>query len=58
MLVNYRRLGSSSAEILRSYPALTSDDLESAWEYAALHAEEIDLAIRENEAGGDVWIER
>jgi uncharacterized protein (DUF433 family) len=51
VLVNYRRLGGSAADILRAYPALTPADLEDAWEYAAAHAEEIDRAIRENEAG-------
>jgi hypothetical protein len=30
---------------------LTPADLEVAWEYAAANAEEIDQAIRDNEAG-------
>jgi uncharacterized protein (DUF433 family) len=50
-VVNYRRLGASDARILEAYPSLTPDDLEAAWEYAAAHQEEIDRAIRENEAG-------
>jgi uncharacterized protein (DUF433 family) len=57
VLVNFRRLGGSHDEILRSYPSLTSADLESAWEYAAAHEEEIDRAIRENEAGAEGVVE-
>jgi uncharacterized protein (DUF433 family) len=48
VLVNYRRLGGSDAELLGSYPSLTPADLAAAWEYAAAHAKEIDDAIREN----------
>jgi uncharacterized protein (DUF433 family) len=57
VLVNYRRLGASDAEILRAYPSLTPADLEAAWEYAAANAEEIDTAIRENEAGEEGFVE-
>ena len=49
VLVNYRRLGSSDAEILQAYPSLTPADLEAAWEYAVANAAEIDQTIRENE---------
>jgi uncharacterized protein (DUF433 family) len=51
VLVNYRRLGGSDAEILRDYPSLTPADLEAAWAYYAANAQEIDRAIRENEEG-------
>ena len=57
ILVNYRRLGGSEADLLRDYPSLTSADLESAWEYAAAHTDEIDRAIRENEAGNEGLVE-
>jgi uncharacterized protein (DUF433 family) len=57
VLVNYRRLGGSVADILRAYPSLTSADLEAAWEYYAAHGDEIDRAIRENEAGADGFVE-
>jgi uncharacterized protein (DUF433 family) len=50
VLVNFRRL-SEDADILRAYPTLTPGDLEAAWAYAALHKDEIDSAIRENEEG-------
>ena len=53
VLVNFSRLGGSATDILRAYPALTPVDLQNAWEYAAMHAEEIDRAIRENEAGAE-----
>jgi uncharacterized protein (DUF433 family) len=51
ILVNYRRLGGSEADLLHAYPSLTPADLEAAWEYASANAEEIDRAIRENEEG-------
>lgn len=57
VLVNFRRLGGPDADILRSYPGLTVADLEAAWEYAAANAEEIDTAIRENEAGEEGFVE-
>jgi uncharacterized protein (DUF433 family) len=57
VLVNYRRLGGSTDDILRAYPSLSRLDLEDAWEYAATHAEEIDCAIRENEAGAEGAVE-
>jgi hypothetical protein len=36
---------------------LTPPDLEAAWDYAATNAEEIDVAIRENEAGREGFVE-
>jgi uncharacterized protein (DUF433 family) len=51
VLVNYRRLGGSDADLLSNYPSLTAADLEAAWEYAAGNADEINRAIRENEEG-------
>ena len=51
VLVNYRRLGGSDADLLRDYPGLTPADLEAAWEYSKSNVEEIDRAIRENEEG-------
>jgi uncharacterized protein (DUF433 family) len=57
-LVNYRQLGAcSDAEILEAYPTLEQADLVAAWEYAALHPEEIDQAIRENEEGEEGFVE-
>jgi uncharacterized protein (DUF433 family) len=53
ILVNYRRLGGSDAEILVAYPSLTRSGLEAAWTCADAHAEEIDCGIRENEEGAE-----
>jgi len=49
ILVNYRHLNASEADILQAYPSLTPMDLAAAWEYAAAHRDEIDRAILENE---------
>jgi uncharacterized protein (DUF433 family) len=39
----------SDAEILEAVQELTPADVETAWEYATAHAEEIDEAIHANE---------
>ncbi len=57
VLVGYRELGQSNAEILRGYPTLTTADLEAAWEYAAISAEEIERDIRQNEEGDPGFVE-
>jgi uncharacterized protein (DUF433 family) len=57
VLVNYRRLRGSDAELLRDYPSLTAADLEAAWRYYKGHEEEIDRAIRENEEGEEGLVE-
>lgn len=49
VLVNYRNLGVSDTELLKSYPTLRISDLENAWVYAEANAEEIKRAIQENE---------
>jgi uncharacterized protein (DUF433 family) len=53
----YRRLGMSDQQILAAVQGLTAADLEAAREYAAAHEEEIDRAIRENEAGAEGFVE-
>ena len=45
-----RRLGTSEADLLRSYPTLRAEDIAVAWAYARSHREEIEDNIRENEA--------
>jgi uncharacterized protein (DUF433 family) len=57
VLVNYRRLGGSEADIFRDYPSLTPVDLEAAWQYSTSNVEEIDRAIRDNEEGEDGVVE-
>ena len=49
-LENYRRQSWSEARILENYPTLRAADLVNAWAYADTHKEEIEQAIRENEA--------
>ncbi len=49
VLVQARRLGTSEAELLRSYPSLRAEDLANAWGYYRSHKEEIDRQVRENE---------
>jgi uncharacterized protein (DUF433 family) len=41
LLVQAKRLGTSEAELLRSYPTLRAEDLANAWAYARAHPEEI-----------------
>ena len=48
VLVGYRRLKKTDADLLRDYPSLTPADLQAAWEYYRAHPEEIDQAIRLN----------
>ena len=50
VLVHARRLGTSEAELLRSYPTLHAEDLANAWAYFRSHKEEIEQQILENEA--------
>lgn len=49
LLVAYRNHGLSEAELLNNYPGLTQADLSHAWDYAAMHAAEIAVAIRDND---------
>jgi uncharacterized protein (DUF433 family) len=56
-LINYRRLGASDGEILAAFPSLSRVDLESAFEYATSNNDEIERAIRENEAGEEGFVE-
>ena len=51
LLVSYRRLGLSEAQLLDNYPTLTANDLVNAWSYASAYGDEIDRAmIKQNEA--------
>lgn len=49
VLVQARRLGTSEADLLRSYPTLRAEDLANAWAYYRAHKHEIDQQIHENE---------
>ena len=50
VLEQARRLGTSEADLLRSFPTLRAEDIASAWSYARSHRAEIESDIRENEA--------
>ena len=50
LLVHARHLGVSEADLLRSYPTLTAQDLTNAWAYYRTHRAEIDAQITEKEA--------
>jgi len=56
-LVAYRRLGMTDREIMHAVQGLTPDDLDAAWEYAAMNEAEIDEAIRANEDGDEGMVE-
>lgn len=49
VLIQAKRLGTSEADLLRSYPTLRAEDLSNAWAYYRSHREEIEQQIRENE---------
>lgn len=49
LLVKARQLGTTEADILKSYPSLRAEDIVSAWAYYRSHKEEIEQQIRENE---------
>ncbi len=50
LLEQARKLGTSEADLLRSYPNLRAEDLSNAWAYVRAHPEEIARQIAENEA--------
>ncbi len=50
LLVQAKKLGTSEADLLRSYPMLRAEDLANAWAYYRSHREEIERQIEENEA--------
>lgn len=50
LLEQYRRLGTSEADLLASYPSLRAEDLVNAWAYARAHQDEIDRLIAEHES--------
>jgi len=48
-LIQAKRLGTSEADLLGSYPSLIAEDLSNAWAYYRSHKEEIEKQIKENE---------
>ena len=49
LLVQARKLGTSEADLLRSYPTLRAEDLANTWGYYRSYRKEIESAIRVNE---------
>jgi uncharacterized protein (DUF433 family) len=49
VLHRMRELGVSEADILRSYPTISAEDLSNAWHYARSHLAEIESQVRANE---------
>ena len=49
-LVEWKNLGLTDERILEHHPDLTQIDLDTAWEYYGAHREEIEQAIRADEA--------
>jgi len=49
VLAQARRLGTSEADLLYSYPTLKAEDLANAWAYERSHRKEIDAQIKANE---------
>jgi uncharacterized protein (DUF433 family) len=49
LLEQARRLGTSEADLLRSYPTLRAEDLVNAWAFARSHSSEIEDQILSNE---------
>lgn len=49
LLYRARQLGLSEADLLKSYPGLTAEDLVNAWKYAASNLDEIEVQIQTNE---------
>jgi uncharacterized protein (DUF433 family) len=50
LLESYRRLGWTEARLLENFPVLRAADLASAWAYNGAHRDEIEQAIREQDA--------
>jgi uncharacterized protein (DUF433 family) len=50
LLEQARRSGATDADLLRAYEILGAEDLAEVWDYARCHSDEIDQAIRDNEA--------
>ncbi len=50
VLVQFKKLGTSEAELLRAYPTLRAEDLTNAWAYYRANKPAIEAQILENEA--------
>jgi len=48
-LVHYQKLGTSDSELLEIYPTLKQQDLNAVWQYYALHQNEIEQEIEQED---------
>lgn len=51
VLEQCRQFGMSIKEILEDYPTIQPGDILAAWEFAAVHHDEIERQIHENRVG-------
>ena len=49
-LVQFQQMGATDAELLRSYPTLTAQDLVNAWAYYDAHRQDIEQEIAAQES--------
>jgi uncharacterized protein (DUF433 family) len=49
VLVQYRQLGASEADLLSAYPTLRAEDLANAWASYRVHQDEVEQQITEND---------
>jgi len=49
VLYRMRQSGISEADILRSYPTISAEDLANAWHYARAHRAEIEAQAKAND---------
>lgn len=47
-LVSFKKMGTTDADLLASYPTLRQQDLNNAWAYYRANEKEIDMDIQEN----------
>ncbi|XGW00463.1 MAG: DUF433 domain-containing protein [Leptolyngbya sp. BL-A-14] len=50
LFVSLRQQGATDANLFEAYPSLTAADLVNVWAYADAHPDEIETALREQEA--------
>jgi len=48
LLIEYKRSGMADGELLQCYPGLNAADLIAAWDYSAVHFDEVERQLREH----------
>ena len=49
VLVQYRKLGASEADLLNAYPTLRAEDLANPWAFYRVHQDEVEQQIAQND---------